>query len=123
MRSENLLLKPLTFTKLAFSALALTALAGCSWIDIDPKADQVKLMTIGDIQACQKMGEVQSHVMDKVGFIERDKEAIVENLVDLAKNEAVKLGGNALVPASTLKDGKMRFWLYNCPQTEQVKNK
>ncbi|WP_321276384.1 DUF4156 domain-containing protein [Thiomicrorhabdus indica] len=90
--------------------------SGCTWIKEVPESNTVRLMTIGDIQSCEKLGEIKTSVLDKVGFIERDKETVVENLVMLAKNEAVKLGGDTIVPASNLKDGEMRFWLYQCAE-------
>lgn len=101
-----------------FAFLLGFTLSGCSWIKEVPESSQVRLMTISDIQACEKLGEIKTSVLDKFGFIERDKEAVVDNLVTLAKNEAVQLGGNVIVPASHLKDGEMRFWLYQCPTSQ-----
>lgn len=115
MQIQKLLANCSTNIKLIALSATILTISGCSWVEVNPNASQVKLLTISDIQNCEKLGEIESTVLDKVGFIDRDKEAVVENLVDLARNEAVQMGGNALVPASKVKDGRMRFWLYQCP--------
>lgn len=90
------------------------SLSACSWVDPIPQSDLVKLAIITDVTQCEKVADIKTSVADHVGFVKRDSDQVVNELVILAKNEAVKLGGNTLVPASPVLKGEMHFWLYQC---------
>ncbi|QKI89304.1 DUF4156 domain-containing protein [Thiomicrorhabdus xiamenensis] len=88
--------------------------SGCTWIKPIQGADQVELVTVQDIISCQKIGAVNTSVLSKVGFIERSSESVTENSIALAKNEAVRMGGNRIVAVEPAEDGHMRFNIYLC---------
>ena len=100
-----------------FSGLVLTAffsLSACSWVQPLPGALEVALMPAEDVTKCQKLGSTHASVLDKVGFYDRSEKAITEDLIAVAKNEAVRMRGDTIVKASDLTDGKMEFEIYRC---------
>ena len=50
-----------------------------------------------------------------VVFVPRGSEKVQDELVDLARNEAGVMGGNAIVADSSIEDGRQRFVVYSCP--------
>ena len=50
----------------------------------------------------------------KVTFVDRNKDTVREELAALAKNEAVRMNADTIVPLTSLKDGSMQFGIYNC---------
>ncbi|MBO1924424.1 DUF4156 domain-containing protein [Thiomicrorhabdus sp. 6S3-12] len=103
------------FTKPFLVAVFLSlAASGCSWIKPIQGAEQIELVTVQEIISCQKIGAVNTSVLSNVGFIERSSEAVTENSVALAKNEAVRMGGNRIVAVQPPEDGHMRFDIYLC---------
>lgn len=104
---------------LVFSVFAVF-LAGCSWVKPLPESSTVSVVASAEqLINCKKVGQVTTRVADKVGFFERDSEAVIANLYDLAKNEAVRMGANTLMPLSGVQDGSMRFALFQCPVKEK----
>lgn len=95
-------------------ASATLFLSACSWVQPLPNADQVVVLKISDVQKCQKLGSTRSQTLDKITFISRSEEAKYQELVALAKNEAVRMRGDTVVPLSEIKDGVMEFGIYNC---------
>ena len=51
----------------------------------------------------------------RVGGFERKPGKVAAELETLARNEAATMGGNAVVAASTVKDGRQTFGVYHCP--------
>ena len=89
-------------------------LSGCSWVQPLPGADDVALMQIEDVAKCQKLGSTRAQTLNKVTMFERDQEAMRNELIALAKNEAVRMRGDTIVQLSELKDGTMEFGIYDC---------
>jgi hypothetical protein len=53
--------------------------------------------------------------MDKITFIKRSNRAQKAELEKLAKNEAAKMGGNAVVADTEIVDGRQTYVIYKCP--------
>ena len=94
--------------------LSIFIISGCSWVQPLPGADDVALMPFDAVQKCQRLGETNTQTLDKVGLLNRSEESIQEELIALAKNEAVRMRGDTIVKMSDLKDGMMLFAIYNC---------
>ena len=65
--------------------------------------------------ACTKVGTARANTQDSVGFIARSQRNIDEELLTLARNEAAKIGGDALVALGEPEDGHQEFEVYRCP--------
>ena len=96
--------------------LTALVLLGCSSHLIKAKkgADSIKLIEHSDSLACQEKGVVTVSVLTKVGFFTRSVEAVEENLVQLARNSAVEIGGNSIVKGEVSEFGKRSFSIFEC---------
>lgn len=95
-------------------ALLTLFMAGCSWVKPIPGAEKVVLLSVSEVSKCQKLGSTMTQTLDKVSLYNRDEKAIKDELIALAKNEAVRMQGDVVVAMSPLKDGTMQFGIYNC---------
>lgn len=99
----------------ALSVMAgVLVIQGCSWVDLDPNAQDVLVLKPDQIKQCEQMRKTTSQVMDKVGFMNRNKKKMAKELATLARNTAAELGGNAIVADSDIENGKQTFIILNC---------
>lgn len=96
--------------------LSLLASA-CSWVDLKPEAENVRVVSLEALDAmsnCHKMGSTTVSVKADVASIARNAEAVRVELETLARNSAIDLGGNTVVPVSQVDKGKQSFVVYTC---------
>lgn len=86
----------------------------CSWVDLSPAGERVDVMTQDQAAECERLGQTTSQVLDKVGFVDRSPEKLEQELITLARNEAASMGGDAIVAATEIMDGRQRFTVYRC---------
>jgi hypothetical protein len=94
----------------------MLVLASCSWVDLEDAARQVALVGPQDITECQQLSHVTAKVMDGMGPFSRNKAKMGEELATIARNEAARLGGDTVVPSSSIVDGRQHFTVYRCNQ-------
>jgi hypothetical protein len=99
---------------LMLATVALLSLSACSWVTPLPGAFKVALFDANQVTECKKMGTTHTSVLDRIGFYERDTEAMTEDLVMLAKNEAVRMRGDTIVALGPVQNGQMDFAIYRC---------
>ena len=92
---------------------ACLMMGGCTWVQLSDAGAGVAQLGAGDVANCESMGEVSSQTQARV-VVNRSKEAIVEELTVLARNEAARLGANAIVPIGEPENGTQRFRAYLC---------
>jgi len=63
---------------------------------------------------CHKMGSTTVSVKADVATFARNKESVASELGTLARNSALELGGNVVVPVSDIDTGKQSFVVYTC---------
>ena len=103
-------------TKLCLSIAGAALLSGCTFVDLAPNAEEVLVLKPHQVRECEQVRRSTSQVLDKVWFVNRNKEKMAEELETLARNTAAEVGGNAVVPDSEIEaGGKQRFIIYNCP--------
>lgn len=90
-------------------------LSGCNFVKLSAQAEDVLVLKPYQARECEQIRRTTSQVMSKVWFVNRNEDSMSEELTTLAKNTAIELGGNAVVPDSTIVEGKQRFIVYNCP--------
>ncbi len=100
----------------AATAVAVTAmvLAGCSTVKLKPGAEEVEILEAARVKDCKRLGKTQVSVAEKLGFVPRGDKAIREDLERLARNSAVKMGGDTLSPESGIENGEQSFGVYDC---------
>lgn len=100
------------------SPLALATLllaSGCTWVHMAPGASRVRVIGAGTAPAgCEKRGEVEVSVKDRIGPYERNTLRVREELETLARNEAPGLGADTVQPLGEPDDGTQRFAAWRC---------
>ena len=97
---------------LAILAAASTA---CAWVPLEPGAKAVAIRDSDDVGACKRLGKTHTRTVRGLGFIPRRPSAVEEELASLARNEAVRMGGNAVTATSIIEDGEQDWAIYRCP--------
>ncbi|XOV83247.1 MAG: DUF4156 domain-containing protein [bacterium] len=88
-------------------------LTGCTFVQLSDAGAGVAQLGNGDVANCESIGVVSTQTRDKV-VISRSDEAVREELTVLARNEAAKLGANAIVPIANPEDGAQSFRAFLC---------
>lgn len=87
---------------------------GCAWVKSSAKSHEVMLLTQDQVVNCVKKGVTTSQTLSKITFVPRSNDKVFGELVMLAKNEAVILGGDAVVAEGHMKEGRQVFGVYRC---------
>lgn len=96
---------------IVFLALSVSA---CTWVNMAPGAQAVRVLSAGAAPACDKRGEVQVAVKHNIAFYERNELRVREELETLARNEAPSLQGDTIQPLAAPAEGAQRFAVYRC---------
>lgn len=97
-------------------AAAPLVLAGCASKLIGERvgADQVVVAEPAQVASCKSLGRTTVSVLANVGPITRSAEAVEDNLVQMARNEAIDKGGDTVVKGSSMKYGERMFEIFKC---------
>ena len=99
---------------LVIAAITLAASA-CTFVKMGPGADEVRVVAQGaSMGACEKRGEIDVSVKDRLGPYERDALRVKDELETLARNEAPSVSADTIQPRSPPVDGAQRFLAYRC---------
>ena len=104
-------------TRTTTNLLAVTLCLGqtaCTWVDLKPKGQEVRVVSASEIGRCKMIGHVTSNTTASVVYIPRDDDSVNEELERLARNYAGEMGGNAIVPTGPAHDGEQSFNVYHC---------
>jgi len=99
-----------------FGAVLLAAgvMQACTWVDLKPQAEKVRILAAQEVGRCKEIGRVAATTKDRIGFIARDKDSVQEEVNFLSRNNAADMGGDTLVAASPLVNGEQSFKVYRC---------
>ncbi|MCB1691018.1 MAG: DUF4156 domain-containing protein [Halioglobus sp.] len=98
----------------AIMLLGIVAASGCTWVDPIAGASAVTLVQPSHVVNCQSIGTTISQVANKIGFVNRSDDKVTEELLTLAKNSAVEMGGDTLVAEGGPSEGTQKFRIYKC---------
>lgn len=90
------------------------SLSACTWVKLTPEGEKVRVLGAQEVQSCTKKGKTTVSVKADVAGIERDYEKVKTELETLARNSAVDLNGDTVVPTSKIEDGKQTYDVYRC---------
>lgn len=98
-----------------FVAATTLALSACTFVKMGPGADEVRVIAQGASPAgCEKRGEIDVSVKDRLGPYERDELRVKDELETLARNEAPSVSADTIQPKLAPADGAQRFIAYRC---------
>ena len=100
-------LLPLSF------AVAATLLSSCTWVHMAPGASAVTVVAAAP-SGCEKRGDIEVSVKDRLGPYERNSLRVHEELETLARNEAPGLNADTVQPLAAPNDGVQRYAAWRC---------
>lgn len=100
--------------RIATVVLAGIFASGCTWIELTPEGEKVRVLSASEVTKCKRKGKTNASVLDGVGGIERLPHEVEEDLELVARNSAPELGGDTVVPITPVKNGKRTFAVYRC---------
>lgn len=92
----------------------IAVLTGCAWVKPLPSSEKVALVKPALASDCQFLGHVNVSVKAKVVGLIRKREKVADELIVLAKNEALSLEADTLVAEVADNQGRQRFKAYRC---------
>jgi hypothetical protein len=101
---------------LAALGLLVVGITGCASSMIGERvgADQVVLAKDTDVAKCKSLGRSTLSVLSSLGPITRSAEAVEDNLLQMARNEAIDKGGDTVVKGNSLEYGKRSYEVFKC---------
>ncbi len=94
--------------------VAILTLSACTWVNENTDGRDVNVSTPQRIGSCQKSGDISVSVAAKIGFINRSSKKIQEELLVLARNEAIKLRADTIVAVNPPLKGTQKYIAYDC---------
>lgn len=77
--------------------------------------ERVRLMKPEEVTVCQKLGRTTATTSTTVlGFIGRSYPTVAQEVQQLARNEAAKMGGDSIAPEGGIDGGRQTFGVYRC---------
>jgi hypothetical protein len=98
----------------AIILLVHLATSACTWVDPIAGASSVTLVQPAHVSNCKRLGTTISKVKANIGSINRNEEKVAGELLTLAQNSAVEVGGDTLVAMSPPTEGTQKFTIYKC---------
>ena len=89
-------------------------LAGCTWVPVSTQGEKVRVLTAAEVAACQRVGKTTVTTAAKVAGMDRFEEKVQAELHTLARNSAVELGGDTVVPLGSPVEGRQVYEVYRC---------
>jgi hypothetical protein len=102
-------------TARAFALCLAATLGACTWVRLTEQGKGVRMVQASEAESCRKIGYATAQTTDRFAIFARTDRKIDEEIGFLARNEAAKMGGNAIVPSGARSDGRQAFEVYRCP--------
>lgn len=102
---------------IALFVVAIMAVSACTWIATGPEARQVRVVTAEEAADCEYIGITRVATVATLGLFDRYQKSIEEELCALARNSAVGMGGDSIVPIGGIVDGQRSYRVYRCLST------
>ena len=95
------------------AALVAVSPTACTFVHMAPGAARVKVLAAAP-SSCEKRGEVEVSVKDRLGPYERSESQVRDELETLARNEAPGVGADSISPITPPRDGEQRWAMWRC---------
>jgi hypothetical protein len=98
----------------AVIGILLFVLAGCTWVDLTEEGEAVTVASsVPD--SCKRLGSTTSTTKADLASIDRSHKKVSSELVTLARNSAVRMGGDTVTAESEVsEDGVQTFGIFRC---------
>lgn len=95
-------------------ALVALSCGACAWVKPTEEAHHVALVKPQAVTNCKKLGITTASTLNSIVGIERKQAVKTNELVTLAKNEAVVMQGDTIVAKGPADKGQQDFYIYRC---------
>ena len=89
-------------------------LGGCQWVKPKENIEDIAIVKPVHVQDCESVKSISTSVKDAVGVFKRGQKKVASELIILAKNRALELEADTIVPVSEPENGSQNFELYRC---------
>ena len=89
-------------------------IAACTWVDLSQQGEKVRVLTANEVTACERVGITTVNTAAKLAGLNRHAHKVQAELNTLARNSAVEIGGDTVVPVDTPVKGRQVFEVYRC---------
>ncbi len=100
--------------KFLLLGVVVLLLPSCAWVKLTTEGEKVRVLEIDEVRNCREIGTTTSSVKADIAGIGRKESKVSEELQALARNAAVDMNGDTIVPLGAPKDGKQVFAVYRC---------
>lgn len=100
--------------KKLFIFLIFLSISACTWVELTTEGEKVRVLDADEVTKCKHVGQTSSMTAARLVGVGRHDETILQELTTLARNSAIELGGDTIVPQGEIEDGKQRFQVYRC---------
>lgn len=98
----------------AVIGLLLFVLAGCTWVELTEEGEAVTVVSSVP-NSCKRLGSTTSTTKADLVNIDRSDKKVSSELVTLARNSAVRMGGDTISAESEISEsGVQTFGIYRC---------
>mgnify|MGYP001034219958 CR=1 FL=1 len=96
-------------------AISLLSTA-CNWVEISDEGKAIRIVSMEDVANCKRVGKIFAQLKDQIAGFDRNEEKVKREIETLARNTAAAsdLGGDTIVPITSIKKGKQTFAVYKC---------
>lgn len=101
------------YKQLLFMMLVIP-LTACTWVQLTEQGEKVRILSSDEVSSCQKLGQTTSTTKASVAGVSRHPNAITDELNTLARNSAINLKGDTVVPSGEIQDGQQTYLVYRC---------
>lgn len=91
------------------------ALQACAWVEVTPEAQKVRVLEASEVTGCEKLGTTRVSVKADIAGLDRYPEDVQRDLEAVARNSAVDMQGDTVVPVTEPEHGKQLYEVYRCP--------
>jgi hypothetical protein len=100
--------------KFVMLCMAVLLLQSCAWVKLTPEGEKVRVLDAGEVGGCREIGTTTSSVKADIAGVARKESKVREELQALARNAAVDMNGDTVVPLGAPLDGRQVFAVYRC---------
>lgn len=104
---------------LGFISISLVlSMSACTWVKLSTEGYDVRVATEEEVTKCKLKGQTTVTLKSTIVGIDRSRKKVRMELRTLGRNSAVNIGGDTIVPASEIENGKQTFNVYVCGTNE-----
>lgn len=104
----------MSLNKILLTSLFILSLSACTWVELSSEGEKARVLSASEVTKCSFVGKTTSTTTEKVLGVKRHENAINDELISLARNSAIRLGGDTVVAEGEAVDGKQTFLIYRC---------